>query len=721
MTLPPGAQGSSSLSNEQATLRRRPSAAVSEDAESTVQPQAKDWQPDSETEACMRCRAKFSWPLKKKHHCRKCGLVVCSGCSPARQLVPDFHPTELVRVCKVCEDKPMRPETIPEGGNPEGETAEVPPTGSLPTRQLSAIGAQMGPVPSGIPDDFGVLRLSVVEAKGLVAADVNWRGQATSSDPYCVVGLEGGPQFSTRDIRGTLEPKWDEEVSFYMARPHATLTMKLFDKDLTSRDDLLGSVSIPLGGLRPGRKARGWVPLEPADGEEGPAGAVLLEMELGSFRERSHLKKCLMPPPGPPKPPDSFDINAIFAPSMKLLDLLWTQLFAPALFDLLDLLFWTNPRRSFLVLVAFNIMAAWFLEHWPALILLRLAAYMLSRRSQRVWFDPAEVYSIESVKAANKCLNVAGGSAANHANVHLWDNPDCAHSQWRIRRHGDVFVVESFNARGMYLSVQGGGKGNGLNVRLSTNPESERSQWRLGKRPGGVYTLESAYAQTKYVNICGGGADNGTAVWVWDNPYSPETQWRVVRQTPGVVNQAAVDAQASGRQPLLRQLTQPLLGKKAASGELVDKKSEEDASLGKFVATVAMIAPRFVKDLGVTFAPLLRLAADACQTARDLLAWEHPGSPGFVGALLVAALFCELVPFRVLVMLVGSGVLVALSPVLTAALGLVSYLQWKLGSPDELRDHGMFAEYLEEWSSAHYRPKAARAAKAAAGPAAAAA
>jgi hypothetical protein len=45
------------------------------------------WQPDAEVTLCPICGSQFSiWV--RKHHCRKCGRVVCGACSPHRILIP---------------------------------------------------------------------------------------------------------------------------------------------------------------------------------------------------------------------------------------------------------------------------------------------------------------------------------------------------------------------------------------------------------------------------------------------------------------------------------------------------------------------------------------------------------------------------------------------------------------------------------------------------------
>ncbi|KAF2621551.1 hypothetical protein BU25DRAFT_435478 [Macroventuria anomochaeta] len=45
------------------------------------------WQPDSHVTHCPVCNRQFTF-LFRKHHCRKCGRVVCSQCSPHRITIP---------------------------------------------------------------------------------------------------------------------------------------------------------------------------------------------------------------------------------------------------------------------------------------------------------------------------------------------------------------------------------------------------------------------------------------------------------------------------------------------------------------------------------------------------------------------------------------------------------------------------------------------------------
>ncbi|SZF00257.1 unnamed protein product [Blumeria hordei] len=48
------------------------------------------WQLDTEVSICPLCNTQFSFFLRK-HHCRKCGRVVCNSCSPHRIIIPNRY------------------------------------------------------------------------------------------------------------------------------------------------------------------------------------------------------------------------------------------------------------------------------------------------------------------------------------------------------------------------------------------------------------------------------------------------------------------------------------------------------------------------------------------------------------------------------------------------------------------------------------------------------
>ncbi|XP_037372237.1 pleckstrin homology domain-containing family F member 1 [Talpa occidentalis] len=62
---------------------------------------AAPWIPDKATDICMRCtQTRFS-AITRRHHCRKCGFVVCAECSRERFLLPRLSSKPL-RVCSLC-------------------------------------------------------------------------------------------------------------------------------------------------------------------------------------------------------------------------------------------------------------------------------------------------------------------------------------------------------------------------------------------------------------------------------------------------------------------------------------------------------------------------------------------------------------------------------------------------------------------------------------------
>jgi hypothetical protein len=79
------------------------------------QPRKFEWEPDHEAHECRRCDKRFGL-LNRRHHCRRCGLVVCDKCSTARtflsanQILKDPSGSESIqhltsqhhRVCDKC-------------------------------------------------------------------------------------------------------------------------------------------------------------------------------------------------------------------------------------------------------------------------------------------------------------------------------------------------------------------------------------------------------------------------------------------------------------------------------------------------------------------------------------------------------------------------------------------------------------------------------------------
>ena len=77
------------------------SAAVSKLGNVGQKNQAPVWVPDGDSESCMLCKVKFT-VVNRRHHCRRCGKVVCGKCSPCSFLLDNVGAVE--RVCCPCFD-----------------------------------------------------------------------------------------------------------------------------------------------------------------------------------------------------------------------------------------------------------------------------------------------------------------------------------------------------------------------------------------------------------------------------------------------------------------------------------------------------------------------------------------------------------------------------------------------------------------------------------------
>ncbi len=59
------------------------------------------WVPDAEATTCMVCHKTQFTLVNRRHHCRKCGAVVCGGCSTKKFLLPS-QSSKPLRVCDNC-------------------------------------------------------------------------------------------------------------------------------------------------------------------------------------------------------------------------------------------------------------------------------------------------------------------------------------------------------------------------------------------------------------------------------------------------------------------------------------------------------------------------------------------------------------------------------------------------------------------------------------------
>ncbi|XP_056318883.1 pleckstrin homology domain-containing family F member 1 [Danio aesculapii] len=63
---------------------------------------ATPWIPDVASAICMRCSKRFT-VANRRHHCRRCGYIVCQACSKGRAVLPHIS-NRPVRVCRNCKN-----------------------------------------------------------------------------------------------------------------------------------------------------------------------------------------------------------------------------------------------------------------------------------------------------------------------------------------------------------------------------------------------------------------------------------------------------------------------------------------------------------------------------------------------------------------------------------------------------------------------------------------
>ncbi|XP_063445797.1 uncharacterized protein LOC134725699 isoform X2 [Mytilus trossulus] len=59
------------------------------------------WMSDDEASNCVLCQNKFN-QLRRKHHCRMCGRILCSKCCKEKMPLPQLRCEEPERVCEIC-------------------------------------------------------------------------------------------------------------------------------------------------------------------------------------------------------------------------------------------------------------------------------------------------------------------------------------------------------------------------------------------------------------------------------------------------------------------------------------------------------------------------------------------------------------------------------------------------------------------------------------------
>jgi hypothetical protein len=309
------------------------------------------WMEDHEAQACMVCDKQFGFFLRK-HHCRRCGIIVCDSCSSKK--VRFANKSQEKRVCDVCFELVQKLENAGMVDSKEGITDEEvePPTNDIPNWMFAFKPFSR----DGYKINIGTLYLRIYEAKDLPVMDFGGL-----SDPYVVINV-GDYESKTAVMSQTLNPKWaTAEFLIPISCAQDIVTLNIFDQDIAASDDKMGIVEVPLSGLTHSKTVRKWYDLKleaevakglRAKSKDGvyPAPRILVEMQY-TFSAAGELFSYFTPRPMKPVPQPDFQITIMLNAVFRLLTLLGP------IFWLLDqvgkVIMWTDVFKSVAVLTIF--------------------------------------------------------------------------------------------------------------------------------------------------------------------------------------------------------------------------------------------------------------------------------------------------------------------------------------------------------------------------------
>lgn len=145
---------------------------------------------------------------------------------------------------------------------------------------------------------------------------------------------------------------------------------------------------------------------------------------------------------------------------------------------------------------------------------------------------PGNTYKLINPNSG-KALDVAGGTAADGTNVHIWTDNGGAAQKWRITRNEDGTYKLTNPGTSRALDVNGGGTADGTNVQIWTDNAGSAQKWRITQDGDGTYKLVNPQSN-KALDVSGAGTTDGTNVHIWTDNNSAAQKWQItdVNGTP---------------------------------------------------------------------------------------------------------------------------------------------------------------------------------------------
>jgi hypothetical protein len=127
---------------------------------------------------------------------------------------------------------------------------------------------------------------------------------------------------------------------------------------------------------------------------------------------------------------------------------------------------------------------------------------------------------------SNLRLDISAGSAANGANVQLWQaNGSDAQTWYLVSLGGGYFGIRSCVAASS-LDVDNGVNANGTNVQQWATDGSVAQKWRFSFGENGLQIISAVGGRV--LDAAGGGTANGTNAWIWSNNGTAAQGWHIM-------------------------------------------------------------------------------------------------------------------------------------------------------------------------------------------------
>jgi tellurium resistance protein TerZ len=144
------------------------------------------------------------------------------------------------------------------------------------------------------------VQLTLIKGTGLVAKDRNMFGKKTSSDPYVEVWAKHHQKpmrlGRTATKTKTLEPVYNQtftiEFQQVTSTEHPVVVLKIFDEDLLSKPDLMGTVTVPI--LHQGADCTKWYEVDP-NSAKNASGKLQIRLQTTVYQSRSLVRGNAFP------------------------------------------------------------------------------------------------------------------------------------------------------------------------------------------------------------------------------------------------------------------------------------------------------------------------------------------------------------------------------------------------------------------------------------------